>query len=169
MAGSSPTGNPLCAADSPAPADLVHDHISGRGRRGELRLMWILEAIRAWPLSAWLAILPLIGAALWTPIKALLERSEHHDQAQLEHDASALEQMVARCQNLEDIVDVLRVALDRGRIRENALITVAELMLFGIRHLHDTPEIAALKLRCEEILRAARHHAAGEFSSRGGQ
>jgi hypothetical protein len=130
--------------------------------------MDILEAIRAWPLSAWLTMAPLAGAALWTPIKAILRRSERRLEHQLDHDVSALEQMVARCHNLEDIVDVLRVALDRGRIRENALITVAELMLFGIRHLHETPEIIALKIRCEEILSAAQRHAAGEFSSRGG-
>lgn len=128
--------------------------------------MEILEAIRAWPLSAWLALAPLVGAALWTPAKAFLARAQTRERHQLEHDASALEQMVARCHNLEDIVDVLRVALDRGRIRENALITVAELMLFGIRHLHESPEIAALKLRCEEILKAAQRHAAGEFHNR---
>lgn len=141
--------------------------------------MGILGAISGWPLSAWLAILPLVGAALWKPLQLLLGRADRRraeersatqtaHAAQLDHDVSALEQMVARCHNLEDIVDVLRVALDRGRIRENALITVAELMLFGIRHLHPTPEIIALKRRCEEILSAAQHHAAGEFSSRGG-
>lgn len=127
--------------------------------------MGIFAIVAAWPLSAWLAMLPLAGAALWTPLKLLLERESKNDAAQLQHDVTTLEAMVARCQNLEDIIDVLRVALDRGRIRENALITVAELLLFGMRQMHETPEIKRLRQRCAEILMHAQRHAAGEFAS----
>lgn len=64
-----------------------------------------------------------------------------------------------------DIVTEFRKALDRGRIRENALATACELLIYAIDHT-EKPSRAVLELRaraCAVLLDARRQtHGRGE-------
>lgn len=57
-----------------------------------------------------------------------------------------------------DLVDELRKALDRGRIRENALVVCCELLVYAIDHMEGEQSRAVrdLRARALEVLLDAR-------------
>lgn len=106
--------------------------------------MWDLVA--AWPASVWVAILPLAGGALWKPltflVNLLLGREARGDR---------------RITTLEELVDELRRALDKNLIRENALASCCDVLIFAIDHIADpAPAIVHLRARALSILESAQ-------------
>jgi hypothetical protein len=58
-----------------------------------------------------------------------------------------------------DLVDQLRQALDRGRIRENALVTVCDILITLIDHIEEpTQPMIELRKRAHDVLVDARRH-----------
>lgn len=61
-----------------------------------------------------------------------------------------------------DLVNELRKALDRGRIRENGLVVCCDLLIFAIDHMDEqTPAIVELRARAHAVLVDARRHTHG--------
>ncbi|HVM38341.1 MAG TPA: hypothetical protein VM265_08145 [Sphingomicrobium sp.] len=112
-----------------------------------------MEYLTALPWQAWAALLPLAGAALWKPACALA-RWMAGRQSRIEH--------------LEQAIDELRRALDKGRVRESAIASVAELLIFAIDHVDaPSPAIVALRARALEVLELAQAQL-GQFNRREG-
>lgn len=62
-----------------------------------------------------------------------------------------------RVGDLEQLVEVLRRAIDKVRLREDALAQVLGLLIFGLRHIEDlSPPIADAIERAIEILEGAK-------------
>ena len=81
--------------------------------------------------------------ALWKAIK----RWGRHDA---DHE-------ISRLGSLEALVDALRRALDKGRLREDALAQVLGVLIFGLRHIEDlSPVIADAIERAIRILEQAQ-------------
>lgn len=109
----------------------------------------MIALLATWPASVWVVLIPLLGASLAWPANRLWalyvktgDRSERRED------------------RLEDMVDLLRRALDKGRIRENGLVTGFELLLLSLDVLEDPhPAIVSAKQRACEILMRAMLHA----------
>ncbi len=107
--------------------------------------------LAAWPLSVWLAILPLIGTSLIWPVKQLwrwfVKRSARYEQR--EDNAIAL-------------VELLRRALDKGRIRENAIASACDMLIMAVEAaVEELPEphpplVETARRRALEHLHSAR-------------
>lgn len=95
-----------------------------------------------WPVAAVILLLPIVGGAIAWLYKWATAPSR--------------------------LVDLLRRALDKGRIREGALANVVELLVFAIDHVEDpSPAILQLRERATDVLELA--HAQLQRISNGGQ
>jgi hypothetical protein len=71
--------------------------------------------------------------------------------------SGSAEREQSRSQNLEQLVEVLRRALDKVRLREDALAQVLGVLIFGLRQVEDlSPAISDAIERAIEILEGAQ-------------
>lgn len=96
-----------------------------------------MEILATWPLSAWVAILPLAGNALWKPFSALVNLARGRSAAAADREQSEIERLTVQVAALNELVDLLRRALDKHMIRESTVLTFAELAVQAIRQLLD--------------------------------
>jgi hypothetical protein len=98
--------------------------------------------------QTWLAVAQILALLFWRPLAAL-------GQSLL----GAETRRATRIEKLEDLIDELRQALDKGRIRENAIAAIAELLIFAINHVENpSPAIVSLRARARDVLELARAH-----------
>lgn len=109
----------------------------------------MIEAAASWPVSAWVAILTLLGGALAWPAKALwhwfVRRSDRSDR----QEDRAIE-----------LVELLRRALDKGRVRENAIASACDMLILALvaalEEIRDpSPVIAEARQRALTHLQSA--------------
>lgn len=99
------------------------------------------ELLNGLPLPAWLAAGIALGAWLARPIGEMLRL------------------LTGRKSDLEEVIDLLRKALDKGRIRESAAWALVDLFIFAIDHWADPPPaIAELRDRARSVLEDAQRH-----------
>jgi hypothetical protein len=128
----------------------------------------MFEFLERLPLEGWIALLSLAGAALWKPIELLTGHLKSSGAAEASadvkreeidasRDGTLIQQLLDRAHDLEAMLEVLRKALDKNLVRENAVVTAAELLL-GIVELIDepTPAMKAMRIRAIDILELAR-------------
>lgn len=100
----------------------------------------MIGTLAAWPLSAWLTVLPLLAACLGWLGKQLwlffVRRSARFERR--EEAATAL-------------VDLLRRALDKGLIRENGLASTCEILTIAIQHVPE-PRPVIIELAVQRAL-----------------
>lgn len=105
------------------------------------------------------------SAAPW-PVKwlaRLVGRLVRGDAAQeAAREASEVERMTARINDLEDLIDLLRKALDRHLVREGAIASACELLiaLAGLVH-KPTPAMLRMRDRAQQLLEDARAQTTG--------
>jgi hypothetical protein len=115
----------------------------------------------AWPWNVWLAAVQLAALVFWKPLvrlRAWLLRSGETAAAREQSEATRL---LARVADLEDLIDLLRKALDKHLIRESSVVTLAELLINMIEQMLDhivDPPPALLRTyeRALELLKLAR-------------
>lgn len=73
-----------------------------------------------------------------------------------------LERRSERIETLEDLIDLLRRELDKGRVRENAAITVAQMLVFAVDQVADpTPAMVSARAHARDIVAAAHSQLKG--------
>jgi hypothetical protein len=119
----------------------------------------MFETVAAMPWQAWLAAAQFLTLIFWKPLTGFVG---------LTRGDRTREQ--GRIEKLEDLIDELRRALDKGRVRESAIAAVAELLIFAIDHVEE-PSSAMLELRARalEVLELAHAHLQGLNPKRGNQ
>jgi hypothetical protein len=76
--------------------------------------------------------------------------------------AFLLKRATMRDDNRERLIDALRKALDKGRVRENAYCGALDALVIGIDHLEDPhPALLAARARALEIMETAHCHISG--------
>ena len=110
----------------------------------------MLEILSGLPMPAWLVAGLALGAWLAKPVGEMVRV--------LTGRQSAVETARAdRIVDLEDLIDLMRKALDKGRIRESALASVADVLIFAIDHVADPPPaLTQLRARALAVLQDAR-------------
>ena len=95
---------------------------------------------------------------IWRLIRGSPEREASANELAAERDGDMIQRLINRAHDVEAYLEVLRKALDKNLVRENSVVTAAELLL-GIVELIDKPSPAmrAMRLRAVEILSLARH------------
>lgn len=119
--------------------------------------------------EGWLTFISVIAAALWKPAELLFKMARSIARSGAEADAKLAEidadreqrdqdRRQDRVHELEALADSLRRALDKNLVRENSVVTAAELLV-GIAEMVEmpTPGMKAARLRAIEILEMARH------------
>lgn len=126
------------------------------------------EWLAALPWQGWVALLGLLGSALWTPAKALAGHLRAAGKADAEADSKAaetdserdgrlIEQLLGRIRELDAMVEVHRKALDKNLVRENAVLTGAEVLLTIIEMIEEpTAPQKLMRLRAIEIIELAQ-------------
>ena len=137
------------------------------------------EYLEALPWQGWAALLALAGTALWKPAELLLKWARESGAAaqggaakaaelDAERDGRLIEQLLGQAHEHEEIQSALRKALDKSLVRENGLVTAAELLLGIIEQIpRPTEPMKLMRLRAIEILEMARRINAS--NGRGGQ
>lgn len=127
-----------------------------------------MEYLSSWPASAWAVVLPLLGNALWKPATAvarwLVHRDQHASRAAdraADREAGEAERLAVRVGDLEELVDLLRRALDKHLIRESAVASGAEHLVGLIEQMlvhvpEPTDTMLRLYDRALDLLRQAR-------------
>ncbi len=126
------------------------------------------EFLASLPLQGWLALLGLIGAAVWKPAELAakwLRASGAYTAANAskaaeldsERDGRLIQQLLDRMHELEQMMEVHRKALDKSLVRENGVLTAAEILI-GIVELipEPTEPMKLMRLRAIEILELAK-------------
>lgn len=104
--------------------------------------------VSALPWEAWLAAAQVLALVFWKPLSGLTS---------IFFGARSREQL--RIEHLEDAIDELRRALDKGRVRESAVVAVCELLIFAIDHVQDASSaVLNLRGRALEVLELAQAH-----------
>ena len=103
------------------------------------------------------ATLPWPFKALWRLIRGSPEREATAAETAAERDSDMIQRLLTRAHEVESMLEVLRKALDKNLVRENAVVTAAELLL-GIVELIEKPSAAmkVMRLRAIDILALAR-------------
>jgi len=98
---------------------------------------------------------PLKG--VWRLLRGSPEREAAAAETAAERDGDMIQRLLDRCHEVETMLEVLRKVLDKNLVRENSIVTAAELLL-GMVELIDKPTIGmkAMRLRAIEILTLAR-------------
>jgi hypothetical protein len=97
------------------------------------------------------------GQGIVTPIAALLAACGVPGLA-----AWLLKRSTMRDEHRELLIDALRKALDKGRVRENAYCGALDALVIGIDHLEDPhPALIAARARALEIMETAHCHITG--------
>lgn len=106
----------------------------------------VLGSALPWPLKA-----------LWRILRGSPEREANREATAAERDGDMIGRLLDRGHEVETMLEVLRKALDKNLVRENAVVTAAELLL-GIVELIDKPTSAmkTMRLRAIAILALAR-------------
>lgn len=101
--------------------------------------------------------LPWPFKALWRILRGTPEREATAAEVAAERDGDMIQRLLDRSHEVETMLEVLRKALDKNLVRENSVVTAAELLL-GIVELIDkpTPAMKAMRIRAIEILALAR-------------
>lgn len=104
---------------------------------------------------------PLKG--VWRLIRGAPEREAAAAELDAKRDGDMIQRLLDRAHDVEAMLEVLRKALDKNLVRENSIVTAAELLL-GIVELIDkpTPAMKSMRLRAMEILTMARRINGGE-------
>lgn len=118
-----------------------------------------MDILPDWPLSAWVTVLPLLGSALWQPATAAARWLNKSSAAAREAEVSEIERLTVRVADLEDLVDLLRAALNKNLIREGAIASACELLIALVRMVPN-PDAAMLHMRdrAQQLLVEARAH-----------
>jgi hypothetical protein len=100
---------------------------------------------------------------LWRILRGSPEREAAAAEADAKRDGEMIQRLLDRAHDVETMLEVLRKALDKNLVRENAVVTAAELLL-GIVELIDKPTLAmkTMRLRAIEILALARRMNGGQ-------
>lgn len=107
-----------------------------------------MEFVSGLPWQALLTIAQILALVFWKPLTGLVS---------ILLGARSREQ--SRIDRLEDLIDELRRALDKGRVRESAVVAVCELLIFAIDHVESpSPAIVSLRARGLEVLELAQAH-----------
>lgn len=103
------------------------------------------------------ATIPWPLKALWRLLRGSPEREATAAEHAAERDGDMIQRLLDRAHDVESMLEVLRKALDKNLVRENAVVTAAELLL-GIVELIErpTPAMKTMRLRAIEILALAR-------------
>jgi len=101
--------------------------------------------------------LPWPFKAVWRFLRGYPEREAAAAEAAAERDGDMIQRLLDRNHDVETMLEVLRRALDKNLVRENSVVTAAELLL-GIVELIEKPTAAMkiMRLRAIEILELAR-------------
>jgi hypothetical protein len=119
-----------------------------------------------WATLAPLALGALIGVgtpwpvkAVWRALRGDAEREEARAKIDADRDAGELQRLTSRIGDLEDLVDLLRKALDKHLIRESAIASACELLI-ALAKLVPDPSGAMLHIRdrAQQLLEDARAH-----------
>jgi hypothetical protein len=71
---------------------------------------------------------------------------------------NASEHQFTQSENLQHLVDALRIALDKGRLREDALAQVLGVLIFGLKQIEDlSPALRDALERAIAILRQVQN------------
>jgi hypothetical protein len=102
---------------------------------------------------------PWPAKGLWRVLRGHVAISAATKAAEEAREQSEIERLVARCTDLEDLVDLLRKALDKHLIRESAIASACELLIALVK-LVDKPSAAMLHIRdrAQRILIDAQAH-----------
>jgi hypothetical protein len=103
------------------------------------------------------SVLPWAGKAFWRLMRGQAAREDVAKAAAASREQSEIERLTARVGDLEDLVDVLRKALDRHLIRESAIASACELLIM-LASLVREPTEAMLRIRdrAQQLLEDAR-------------
>jgi hypothetical protein len=123
-----------------------------------------MEHVSAWPWQTALAIAQLMALVFWGPLtkarRWLLQSNQTEERqasAELGRLLGEITRLTARVSDLEDLVDLLRKALDKHLIRESAIRTAAELLIAMIEQApNPTDAMLRIRDRAVEILEQAR-------------
>lgn len=107
-----------------------------------------------------------IGAGMPWPVKAawrLLHgqalREERKTDGEVQRMLAEIGRQAARIAELEDLVDLLRRALDKHLMRESSVASAAQFIVAILHMVPDpTPEMMRLRDRAERLLIDARAH-----------
>lgn len=101
--------------------------------------------------------LPWPFKTIWRILRGTPEREAAAAETAAERDGDMIQRLLDRNHDVETMLEVLRKALDKNLVRENSVVTAAELLL-GIVELIDKPTQAMriMRLRAIEILALAR-------------
>lgn len=122
----------------------------------------MIEFLASLPWQGWVALLTLAGGALWKPAETMVKWLRASGESEADREEKFTDQLIDRCHSLEQLIEAHRRALDKGRVRENAVLTSAEVML-GIIELIPEPSPAQqrMRLRAIEILELAKRQNGG--------
>lgn len=101
--------------------------------------------------------LPWPAKGVWRLLRGSPEREAAAAEAAAERDGDMIQRLLDRAHDVETMLEVLRKALDKNLVRENSVVTAAELLL-GIVEMIDnpSPSMKVMRLRAIEILTLAR-------------
>lgn len=109
-------------------------------------------------------IATVFGTTLPWPFKAIMrmlrgtpEREAAAAELDAKRDGEMIQRLLDRAHDVESMLEVLRKALDKNLVRENSIVTAAELLLGMVELIpNPTPAMKAMRLRAIEILAMAR-------------
>lgn len=112
-------------------------------------LHWLLPAVGG----------ALVGAAAPWPAKALWRLVRGPGEREDAREGAELQRLAAQLAERDDLVDVLRKALDKHLIRESAVVAACELLiaLAGLTP-NPTPAMLDMRDRAKQLLLHARAH-----------
>lgn len=98
---------------------------------------------------------PLKG--VWRMLRGNPEREAAAAETAAERDGDMIQRLLDRNHDTDSMLEVLRKALDKNLVRENSVVTAAELFLSIVEMIDKpTPAMKAMRLRAIEILAMAR-------------
>jgi hypothetical protein len=94
---------------------------------------------------------------IWRVVRGDPEREAKAAETAADRDGDLIQRLLDRCHDVETMLEVVRKALDKNLVRENSVVTAAEILLGIIEQIdRPTPAMKAMRLRAIEILGLAR-------------
>lgn len=102
---------------------------------------------------------PWPAKALWRLLRGGAAREERALNGEVRRLLGEITRQAARIADLEELVDLLRKALDKHLMRESAVASAAQFIVAIVQMVSDpTPEMVRLRDRAEQLLIDARAH-----------
>lgn len=100
---------------------------------------------------------PWPARAVWRLVRGKTDRDVADKLALAKSTESEIERLTRRCSDLEELVDLLRRALDKHLMRESAIVSACELLI-ALAKLVPEPNSAMLHIRdrAEQLLQDAK-------------